>query len=145
MRQAQGVDARDLTGGMPVGAARPSSSPSPVRSSLRVVAPLLLRRGLVLWLAVRALVTTFVLLFGLLQGGEPESILRALFPLPLDTLAFELLAFAALVLIELARRRERVLFANLGVARRQIVAVMLLVPLAGELLVWVATGLRARG
>lgn len=83
--------------------------------------PPLVRRAVALYLVLRAAVTLIALLAGALGFDRPDS------PLGIVLLS------AVMVVVDVTRRREQALWANLGVARWTLAALGGAVALAGEI------------
>ena len=90
---------------------------------------LLLRRAAVLWLLGRLIVTVFVLIY---PGALPTDAIRLGIPASLGLTSL----VAVLTLLDVLRRHEAILLANLGVSRGGIVGWAAVPALALEAMTW---------
>jgi len=94
---------------------------------------MLLRRAAALWLAGRLMVAAFALLAARAPGAAPVTAANIVRLGVVTGLAFSALV-AGLTLLDVARRHEAILLANLGVSRAGVFGLALLPPLLGETL-----------
>lgn len=93
----------------------------------RTLSWMLLRRSLAFWPGVRLMVLV-MLLMAAVSAGEPFPLGSLVAPFPLMSVPVT----AALAVLETRRRREHLLFANLGTGPAGVAALAAVPPLLGE-------------
>lgn len=101
----------------------------------RTLSRMLLRRSLAFWPGVRLMAAVMLLLMAA-SAGEPLPLGILVAPFPLVSVPVT----AALAVLETRRRREHLLFANLGTGPAGVAALAVVPPLLGEAVLVLVAG-----